>query len=295
MALPTQPFQISLCCPVAMGSGIPGTREEEESQGSFHGLVYYLREETSGRERVNITEGQTREGSRNLEAFCPGAEGWSDLQPGDGAVLESLSRAQAVPWGWQGVDNRVASHVCQQRQCQAQQSDLDRSFSESLITFVWSPRERLEGELSADPSLPETWWAPQPSFLPSHPFLKEDNGQTLRTDASTHLGRQGHQGTTLRMSRGISLGEGALRPPLTFCQSPRSSSVPSVWRMPGLCLPHHLRDEVRGSRVSEGHLRTRGISLIYCNLQILQPRLLSAPPPGRASQQYTQRREGGRD
>lgn len=50
----------------------------------------------------------------------------------------------------------------------------------------------------------------------------------------------------------------------------------------------------QGSRVSEGHLSTQGTSLINCNLQILQPRLLSAPPLSRASQQCTRAsREGG--
>lgn len=83
---------------------------------------------------------------------------------------------------------------------------------------------------------------PRGGGLPSHPFLKEDNGDTLSTKASTQRGRQGLWGTALRRSRGSQVGEGASRLLLTFCQSLRGS-----WRMPGPCPPQHLSWEVRAA------------------------------------------------
>ena len=71
--------------------------------------------------------------------------------PGDGAALEC---GQGTGAGREGVVDRVSFHVRQQkRQHQAEQSDLDRRFSESLITFVRSPRQRLEGGTQCQPML----------------------------------------------------------------------------------------------------------------------------------------------
>ena len=52
----------------------------------------------------------------------------------------------------------------------------------------------------------------------------------------------------LRISKGISLGEGALNLPLTFHQLLRDSA----WRMPGPHLPQHLSgQEVRSAEVQK--------------------------------------------
>lgn len=85
--------------------------------------------------------------------------------------------AHAVPtlhWGWQEVENS-GSPVRPQRQCQSEQTDLDRRFPESLIIFVWSPRERMEGEHSNHPSWNSL--SPQPSFFPPTLFSSKIMGK----------------------------------------------------------------------------------------------------------------------
>lgn len=104
-------------------------------------------------------------GKQKLSSFCPEAEGSRDLQPGlqpgRGALSEGSRRALGLGGGG------VQSWFCCLRQHQAGHSDLDWRFSESPITFVWSPSERLEGELSACPSCLGTWGAPNLSPSPA--------------------------------------------------------------------------------------------------------------------------------
>lgn len=68
-------------------------------------MVSYLGEEVSGRERVNTTKEQNSEGSRNLEALCPGMEGpvissqgsrlsWREVTQCLGSALELVGGGQ---------------------------------------------------------------------------------------------------------------------------------------------------------------------------------------------------------
>ena len=65
------------------------------------------------------------------------------------------------------MDNRVSSHVGQQRQPQAEQSDLDRRLSELLITFVWSLGRGWKLSVPAPAGLKPGGLMTQPSFPPT--------------------------------------------------------------------------------------------------------------------------------
>lgn len=137
--------------------GTTAAKSSRNDRGAA-GLAFHLGEEVAGRESGPARGADTR----SPVSWCRGS---GVVRCGAVRLLDGSS---SITLGLAGGDQEWLSEsrdIIGQGQC-----DLDRRFSESLITFVWSPRDRVEREHSNSPRQLGTRWAPTP--VPSHPLLQ---------------------------------------------------------------------------------------------------------------------------